>query len=99
MNERHKGTLIPVRPDLSPVEFSSLIYDSVPEGYENKFEYLLADEKYLVHENKVFLINNKLCENECNITIDYSNRITYDVMFSNENLKEVLEKTLKDKNV
>jgi hypothetical protein len=98
--ERHRGTLTIVRPDLTPEEFAELIYDSIPGYCENKLEHLLDDDRYLIHQNNIYLISDNALDDIDEWYIAKTKietlEIDYDVKFYNGGcgLKEALNSAI-----
>jgi hypothetical protein len=83
--EHHKGTLVPIREDLTPAEFAEVIYDKIPEYYETKLEFLLEDETYYVNGNNIYIVKDKNTTEDTwyNAELSKDGTIEYDLMFYN----------------
>jgi len=97
--EHHKGTLTPVREDLSPAEFAEIIYDGIPKYYDSKLELLLEDNEYYVTKDLVYTINDtKHTKDEWYDARKNNGIIEYDVKFYNGScgFHEALDTAIKD---
>jgi len=83
--EHHRGTLYPVREDLTPTEFAEFLFDDLPKNYTTKLELLLEAEEYYCTKDQVYQVRDtkhtdsdwytaKLCDDGV---------IEYDVVFYN----------------
>ena len=97
--EHHKGTLTPIRSDLTPAKFAELIYDNIPKYYDSKLELLLEDSKYYVTKDSVYTINDTRHQDDSWYDAKkMGDVIAYDVQFYNGGcgFHEALDDAIRD---
>jgi hypothetical protein len=58
--QHHKGTLIPIKENISPEAFAEKIYDVIPDYYENKLEMLKDNEAYYISGDLVYVVHDSI---------------------------------------